>query len=316
MATADEYKAYYKKHQLDFIKLTDRQERELARLYVQTAADIKARAADIINQKGLTTAQAKIRVNSLLREAARLSDNFKSLLDKSLIETANLSTEVNKIIMGGYQAALKKEGVNLNLLKILNKVSPEAVKAVYNRIWTDGLKLSDRIWLLDRRTKQEIERIVMQNIISGGSASNKVTLSALENLLNPGYTPAKLTSLHGRKVGYEASRLLRTSTSEAFNEGDRLSNNANPGVSDTLWLAAAGCCDICASNDGKSVKEVGYPPAHPNERCTTESVVQSVDDFTNKWIDFMDNPDKYPKYQDWLMNVYRPVTQGQNWNMM
>lgn len=305
MASSDKYKAYYKKHQLDFIKLSDLQDKELARLYIETAADIKQRAELIINKKGLSYAQAKIRINSLLREAARLSDNFKKLLDKSLIESVDLSTEVNKIIMGNYQAALKKEGINLNLTRILNKVNPEAIKAVYNRIWTDGLKLSDRIWLLDRRTKQEIERIVMQNIVSGGSASNKVTISALNNLLNPAYKPAKLTSLHGRRVGYEASRLLRTSMSEAFNEGDRLSNNANPGVSDEKWLTATGCCDECDDKDGKSVKDVGYPPAHPNCRCTTLSVVESVEDFTNHWIDFMNNPDKYPRYQDWLINVYK-----------
>ena len=300
----DAYKEYYKKHQLDFIKLTDLQEKELARLYIEAAGEIKLRAADIVNKKGLTAAQAKIRINSLLREAARLSDDFKNLLDKSLIETANLSTEVNKLIMGKYQAALKKEGINLNLGRILNKVSPEAVKAVYNRIWTDGLKLSDRIWLLDRRTKQEIERIVMSNIVSGGAASDKVTISALNNLLNPAYTPAKLTSLHGRKVGYEASRLLRTSTSEAFNEGDRMSNNANPGVHGEVWLTATGCCDLCDEKDGKDVTDVGYPPEHPNCRCTTLAKVESVSDFTDRFVKFMDNPDSDKQLQDWLVNVY------------
>jgi len=311
-----EYSEYYKRHQLNFIKLTNAQERELSRLYISAAGDIKERAASIIENKSLTAAQAKIRIKSLLREAARLSDDFKTLLDKSIIETVNLSTEVNKLIMGGYQAALKKEGINLNLGRILNKVNPEAIKAVYNRIWTDGLKLSDRIWLLDRRTKQEIERIVLQNIISGGSASDKVTLSALENLLNPNYTPAKLTSLHGRKVGYEASRLLRTSTSEAFNEGDRLSNNANPGVSGETWLVAPGCCDICESYDGRNVNDVGYPPEHPNCRCTTLAIVESIEGFTNNWIDFMHNQDKYPRYSQWMEDVYRPVVQGGNWNMM
>jgi len=151
---ANDYKAYYKKHQVDFIKLTDIQDRELAKLYIEAAGEIKARAKDILNQKTLTAANAKIRINSLLREAARLSDNFKKLLDKSIIETVDLSTEVNKLIMGKYQKSLAKEGIKLNLTRILNKVNPEAIKAVYNRIWTDGLKLSDRIWLLDSRSMQ------------------------------------------------------------------------------------------------------------------------------------------------------------------
>ena len=302
---SNEYAKYLAKHRADFIKLTDIQNRELAKLYIQAAAEIKERAELIINKKGLTYAAAKIRIKSLLIEAGRLSDNFKGILDKSLIDSANLGTVVNKIIMKSYQESLAEEGVKLNLTRILSKVSNEAVKAVYNRIWTDGLKLSDRVWLLDRRTKQEIERIVMQNIVSGGAASDKTVISALENLLNPEYTPAKLTSLHGRKVGYEASRLLRTSTSEAFNEGDRLSNKANPGVTGETWLAGPGACDDCLSNDGQDVNDVGYPPAHPSCRCTTLAKVMSVEAFTSSWIDFMDNPDKYPQYQDWLIDVYK-----------
>ena len=301
----DEYKAYILKNRKEFINLSDFQERELARLYIQAAAEIKERAGDIINKKGLTYAQAKIRIKSLLIEAARLSDDFKKILDKSLIDSADLGAEVNKIIMGQYQDALKKEGINLNLDRILNKVNPEAIKAVYNRIWTDGLKLSDRIWLLDRRTKQEIERIVLQNIVSGGSASNKVTLSALENLLNPGYKPAKLTSLHGRKVGYESSRLLRTSMSEAFNEGDRLSSLKNPGTTGLKLLNAVGACEICAPLNLEPVEQTGLPPIHPNCRCTTIEEVMSVEKFTNSWIDFMDNPDSNKKFGDWLVNVYK-----------
>ncbi|MFA5433362.1 MAG: hypothetical protein WC319_10925 [Candidatus Paceibacterota bacterium] len=306
MATSKElYAEYYKKHQLDFIKLSDKQEAELAKLYIQAAGDIKARAKDIINQKSLTAAQAKIRINSLLREAARLSDDFKKVLDKSLIETLDLSTEVNKLIMGQYEKALAKKGINLKLTRMLSRVRPEAIKTLYNRIWTDGLKLSDRIWLLDRRTKQEIERIVMQHVISGGAASDKVTLSALENLLNPGYTKAKLTSLHGRRVGYEASRLLRTETANAFNEGDRLSNLQNPGITDTLVLVAAGCCDLCEEKDGKSVKDVGYPNFHVNCRCTTISEVISPEIFANKWIEFQNNPLSQPELNKWYLEVYK-----------
>ena len=317
----EEYKAYLAKHKADFIVLTDLQEKELARLYINAASEIKLRAADIIDKQGLTYAQAKIRIKSLLIEASRLSDGFKTILDKSLIDSADLGAEVNKIIMGKYQDALKKEGINLNLGKILSKVNPESVKAVYNRIWTDGLKLSDRVWLLDRRTKQEIERIVLQNIVSGGSASNKVTLSALDNLLQPGslkwdsktqrfisipeYKPAKLTSLHGRKVGYESSRLLRTSMSEAFNEGDRLSNLKNPGSTGLKLLNAVGACEICTPLDGLPVEQTGLPPIHVNCRCTTLDEVMSVEAFTDRWIKFMDNPNSDKKLGDWLVNIYQ-----------
>ncbi len=307
MATSEEYAKYYIKHQKDFITLTDLQEKELARLYISAAGEIKERAKGILNQKTLTAANAKIRIKSLLREAARLSDNFEKLLDKSIIDAVGLSTEVDRIILKDYSRAVSRltKDFKFDAIKILNKVNSEAIKAVYNRIWTDGLKLSDRVWLLDRRSKQEIERIVLQHVISGGSASDRLTISALENLLNPNYSPAKLTSLHGRKVGYEASRLLRTTTAEAFNEGDRLSSNVNPGIKDTLVLTSPGACPICAAKEGKSVKDEGYPTYHPNCMCSTRSIVMSPESFADQWVSFMKNPASQPKLNDWYINIYK-----------
>jgi hypothetical protein len=301
---SDSFKQYLEKHRTKFVDLIELQEKELARLYIQAAAEIKERAENIINKEGLSYAQAKIRINSLLREASRLSNNFEGVLDKSLIESANLGSEVNKIAMSQYQKSLANEGYDLKLTKILQKVNPEAVKYTYNKIWTDGLKLSDRVWLLDKRTKGEIERIIMQNVLSGGSASDKVTLSLLENLLNPDYTPAKLTSLHGRKVPYEAARLLRTEMSVAFNEADRLSSEKNPGSTGQKWLIAIGACPQCTPLNGEPVSKVGYPPLHPNCRCTTLNDIMSVDAFTDKWIDFMKGG-SHPKLADWYENIYK-----------
>jgi len=301
---SNEYLEYIKKHRLDFVKLTDKQDAQLARLYIQVAGNIKAQATSILDKEGLTYAAAKIRVNSLLIEADRLSDGFKGILNQGLIDASNLGMEADKIMMSKYQSSLADNGIKTDMMRILQKVNPEAVKAVFNRIYTDGLKLSDRVWLLDRRTKQEIERIVLQNVISGGSASNKATLSALENLLNPNSKVAKLTSLHGRKVGYESSRLLRTSMSEAFNEGARLSNLKNPGSTGMKLLNASGPCEVCAALDLLPVEQTGLPPIHPNCRCTTLEDVQSVEDFTDRYIKFMDDPSSDKQLGDWVLNVY------------
>jgi len=301
---SDEFKKYLEAQRTKFITLTELQDRELARLYIETAAELKIRFQDILANKTLTSAQVKIRINSLLREASRLSNNFEGILDKALISSADLGKEVNKIALSQYQRSLTNAGYDLKLTRILNKTSKEAVTYTYSKIWNDGLKLSDRVWLLNRRTKQEIERIVMQNVVAGGSASDRLTLSALENLLNPKYTPAKLTSLHGRKVSYEASRLLRTEMAISFNEADRLSSNLNPGSKGLMWLSASGCCEICDENDGKNTNETGIPPAHPNCRCSTTEDIISVEQFTSNWIAYMENPASQPELAEWYKEVY------------
>ena len=302
---SETFKQYIERHRQKFLKLTEKQEKELARLFIEVAGDIKEKAQSILDKKSLSYAQAKIRINSLLRDAARLSDNFEGVLDRALIEAADLGMEVNKISMSQYQRSLKTNGVNVDMTRILNKVNIDAVAYTYNKIYNDGLMLSNRIWLLDKRTKNEIERIIMQNVISGGSASDKATIAALENLLNPSYKPAKLTSLHGRRVGYEASRLLRTEMSVAFNEANRLSAEKNPGSTGQTWLIAIGACEDCTPLDGRPVSETGYPPLHPNCRCTTLNEVQSVEDFTDRYLAFMDNPESDKKLGDWLLNVYK-----------
>jgi len=302
---SDEFKKYLEAQRTKFITLTDLQDKELARLYIETAAELKIRFKDILANKTLTSAQVKIRINSLLREASRLSNNFEGILDKALISSADLGKEVNKIALSQYQRSLTNAGYDLKLTRILNKTSKEAVIYTYNKIWNDGLKLSDRVWLLNRRTKQEIERIVMQNVVAGGAASDRLTLSALENLLNPKYTPTKLTSLHGRKVSYEASRLLRTEMAISFNEADRLSSNLNPGSKGLMWLSASGCCEICDENEGKPVNDVGIPPAHPNCRCSTTEDIVSVEQFTSNWIAYMENPASQPELAKWYKEVYK-----------
>jgi len=314
---SNEYLAHYKKQQSDYIKLADFQDKELATLYDSAADDIGARAEFIIRNNDLSYSQAKKQIEPLVKKVDILSADYKNLIYDSLDKVAAVGIEPAALIMGLYQSSLAKQGIKIGLDKTLKDIPQAAVKATFNKIWPDGLKLSDNLWLTDRRSRQEIERIIMQNIASGGSASNKATISALDNLLRPDYKKAKLTSLHGRKVSYESSRLLRTTMSEAFNESSRLSANANPGVSGQTWLVNPGACpEICIPNSGANVKDVGYPPGHPNCMCSTLDIVMSIEKFTDKWIDFMDNPEKYPDLQDWMMNVYRPVTQGKNWTMM
>ena len=302
----NEFEKYLEANRKAFIKLTEQQERELARLYIEAAGEIKERAELIIDKKGLSYAAAKIRIKSLLREASRLTDNFSKFLDKALLEAADLKVEADRLILESVQQELKSEGVKLKLTRILNKIPPEAVKYTFNKIWEDGLKLSDRVWLLDKVTKQEIERIVMQNIMVGGSASDNVTIAALENLLNPNYKKAKLTSLHGKRVGYEASRLLRTETNVSAREAQRLASLRNPASKGFVWRASGECCDICESLNGEQFKadEIPHNP-HPNCRCWLEEVVEDVDSFTDRYLEFMDNPKSQPDIDNWYRNVYK-----------
>ena len=108
--SAEEFASYLEQHRHAFEILSQQQQKELARLYMDVALTVKERAELIIEKKGLTYAQAKIRINSLLREALKLNKDLESVLNKSLIESAGLGTEFNKAVMQAYEDGLKKAG--------------------------------------------------------------------------------------------------------------------------------------------------------------------------------------------------------------
>ena len=305
---SDEFKQYILKNRKDFIALTKRQEKELGRLYIQFAESIKKDAERIVSKTSWSYLQKKKEISALLKEADRLTDGFKHVLDKALIDSANLGQEVNGIILDKYSKRLSGAGFDVDLKRVLTGVTDDTVKAIYSRIWDDGLKLSDRIWLLDKRTKREIERIVLEEIASGRPASSKVLEARLNKLLNPerrGIT----TKLHGRRVQFDAARLMRTERTTAFREADRMASMNNPGLIGIEWHTSGEACGTCEDiASGSPYKPENLPATpHPMCQCYTTDKAISSQEFTNNWIEFMRNPASQPELDLWYKNIYRKV---------
>ena len=309
---SDEFKKYILKNRKEFIELTKIQDRELARLYTTFAGNAKAEANLIIDKTTWSYSKKRQAVRELLKEAAKLTDDFKGVLDKALIDNCNLGADVNRIILKKYSQRLSGAGIDVNLQRVLYKVPDEAMKSIYSRIWEDGLKLSDRIWILDKRTKGEIERIVLEEIASGRPASDRVLDARLNKLLNPSRRAVR-TTLHGRNVSFDAARLLRTERTIAFREADRMASMKNPGLIGIQWHTSGDACVECsdlASGGDKGLGAGVYKPEnlpanpHPMCQCYTTDVAISSQQFTNNWLAYMDNPASHPELGQWYENVY------------
>ena len=302
----DEFKKYILKNRKDFVALTKKQEKELGRLYIRFAESIKKDANRIISKTSWSYAQKKKEINVLLKEADRLTNGFESILDKALIDSANLGQEVNGIILEKYSQRLSAAGFDVDLKRVLTGVTNDTVKLIYDRIWEDGLKLSDRIWILNRRTKREMERIILEEIVSGRPASSKVLEARLNKLLNPSRR-AITTKLHGRTVQFDAARLLRTERTNAFREADRMASMNNPGLIGVEWHTSGDACPICedlASNSPYKPENLPATP-HPHCECYTTDKAISSQQFVNNWIGFMKNPASQPELASWYKEVYR-----------
>ena len=313
--TAREFQLYIIRNRISFEALSKRQEQELARLYISFAERAKMEASFIVNKEGLTYAAKKNLINELLREAAKLTDNFKSYLDRAILETANLEIEVERMMMSSYQSRLSGMGVDLDLVGLTQQISDKTLRLAYSRIWQDGLKLSDRIWILDKRTKRELERIILEEIATGRSASSKVLEARLNKLLAPDRRLIK-TSLHGRNVSFDAARLLRTERTVAYREADRQAALANPANRGIKWKlsSAERHCSVCpglASNDSYGLGPGIFPieklpvSPHPQCLCTTYQVTISTDQLAKDWLEFMDDKSTHPELAKWMKTYYR-----------
>ena len=299
----NEFEKYILQNRKDFLALTAKQERELGRLYIRFAESIKKDADRIVNKLSWSYSQKIKEMKVLLQEADRLTDGFKGILNKALINSANLGKEVNEVILSRYSQRLSGAGFNIDLNRVLTTVTDDTVKLIYSRIWEDGLKLSDRIWILNRRTKREMERIILEELASGRPASSKILEGRLNKLLNPNRA-AITTKLHGRTVQFDAARLLRTECTTAFREADRMASMNNPGLIGIEWNTSGDACSICEDLAGVYKPEDLPTTPHPQCQCYTTDKAMSSQNFVNNWIGYMRNPASQPQLGQWYKKVY------------
>jgi|GEM_PF-3155883 len=240
-------------------------------------------------------------------------EEVQSAVDKGLIDSA-------KLAMDGQDAATQKHiremtgeyrGAPRELLTRASN-DPEAPfllsarygaglprsirDTVWNQRWSDGYKLSDRIWMHGRQVDENIKAMVQQAVNEGRSAV-EFSRSVEEYLKEPG--PKWTTAIRPAKtdrgsIKYNAMRLARTETNQAYHRAQRIGDKQSPLVKGTKWNLSAShplewppsaaymgypeICDYYAEHDhaglGPGVFPAGQTPFdHPNGLCYLTSVL-------------------------------------------
>ena len=313
---SSEWTSYIKRNRAKYFEYSAIQDKELSRLYIEFAGNLKKEANRIIDKATWTYSQKRLAIRELIKEADKLSGGFKHILDKAMIDFADLGTDVDRVMLKKYSQSLAGAGVDINMERVLFKVPTNAVKVVQQRIWEDGLKLSDRIWILDRRTKREIERIVLEEIATGRPASDKFLDARLNKLLNPDRRVIR-TKLHGRNVSFDGARLLRTERANAFIEADRMATKDNLGARGIKWMRSShpgpcptGVCEDYSRHDeglGIGVYSADNLPItpHPQCKCYTVTVAMSSEQMTRNWVEWMNDKSIHPEISQWFNGVYK-----------
>lgn len=162
---------------------------------------------------------------------------------------------------------------------------------------TGSWSLSKAIWGDNQDTLKHVYQIVAQGVVMQmptGDIARK-----LEQYVNPskqfkwngpeGYPP-----IYGKKVDYNAQRLVRTLTQHTYQQSVVATAKSNPLIEKIRWVSnGSRVCPLCMERDGKVFPITKVPLDHPNGMCVLEPVVNW--DKLDELADWVNEPDgTYP----------------------
>ena len=270
------------------------QDRELDKLFADFYRSVNLQAKAILASEGTLT-EKQILLAPVLTESLAFIDDYNELLLKSMRQEAELGIKNNEFILTKYEKRLEGVGVFAALTAPLATIPERAfARTVATGDFPDGLKLSNRIWILKRRTRGEIKRIINNTIIQGEASSSQVMTQRLAKLLKPGRIGIR-TRLHGRNVSFDAARILRTERTLAYRQSDSMAAKTNDGAIGIKWNIVndnrtTTICRNLNSQDiwglGAGVYKIGNEPYNPHPQCRSwpTEVAVSSKQFVDSWL--------------------------------
>jgi|GEM_PF-7020231 len=206
----------------------------LARLFINYNTEIKKRFEDSTRQLETYT-----NMNAMDAYVEQTANDVILVPGKAIVDS-----RVQKIYQTGINWAL------LRMYKTDAQMGPADWRAL------DALKVRNLTAL--KKITNELNGQIMYEISEGvrlGEHPSVIAKRITERVDKIGITRAKM--------------MARTETIHAFNQAAEI-RYSQYGYDKLEWLAAAGCCDVCASLNGKVFSTSSYherPPQHPNCRC-------------------------------------------------
>lgn len=301
------------------IELLLRQDKEIREIF-EKAADELAKEFRRLEQAGQASRIPALLEAKLVENAAEIEASLKKLFDEGF----EISVEAG--IHQSKQATLRilnKAKIDWKPIeRVYFRKHAAAVEAMQTRV-LKGLTLSDRIWGQSRVARQSMGAII-QEAIAAGEHPYRVA-EMLEGYVRNGAKtlvsqyPNMIERLEGNipmDLSYESLRLARTEMAAAFGEAAKQAAEVNPSNEGIRWRTsnAGNTCDVCREislqDNGLGpgvyrLHEMPDYPAHPNCLCTLSEVVEDMDDFVNRLIEWNHNPLAHQDIEQWYQTVYK-----------
>lgn len=309
-----------------YIAIRERQDPEIRTLYIRLADRVAYRVKDTANPLTQFKQSHLKQVEQMLRgEADKLQDGLGSVLRRDIRD----AVEAGAGISAGITMKLLEDGgvkIDDDIRASFYRVNNRAVEAMWRQN-TKGLKLSDRIWQQGEKSREAIQNILEEAVATGQSAIETAKLlqkyvrkDAMTLVEDYPDMMKRLQNRIPKDISYEALRLARSETSNAYWKGAVESSRNSPSYKGTKWILSrshpvADICDAYADHDeglGRGVYAPGSEPVypHPNCLCTIVAVHEQPEEFLKKLKDWQQQGPiiETARIESWYQRVHGQPT--------
>lgn len=277
------------------------QQKEIKRLYEQLYQDVTRKVGQLGNNN-LQKQNLILLQRDIKNRIAQLNSDIQSGIIRDMRIVSNEVVEDTRTFLK--QCGFRDEDIH----NAFSYVPDQIIRNITSgNVYQDGWTLSGAIWGYNKRTQEDLSKIISIRTAQGKSAVE--IARELEQYVDPSARKTAKTihswrydkagnktkdSVYFGKIDYNALRLARTLISHAYQQSFENVNRNDPFVVGYRWLISnfhGRVCEICRARAETDQFGLGVgvfpkdqlPLDHPNGMCTFEAVIpDSMTDIARK----------------------------------
>lgn len=274
--------------------ITKAQQRQIKKVYEEIADEIAKMAKKYDGKTNISSVVRKHQLNIIAKEIEKMVDCsgkdisriIKSSMKSISEEMASCSVEWLKEV--GWEVTNGFTNITKSVVEDITT----------GRVYKNGWNLSNRIWGIDDKIKQDAYSIVAKGIVE--QKTTYEIAKDLEKYVRPSarktWAWSKVYPGTNKVIDYNAQRLARTLSQHAYQQTFVRTTMNNPWVEKYQWVSnGSRVCPLCMDRDGQVYEKWDLPEDHPNGMCTWIPICKSDDEIISDIANWYDAPDgTYP----------------------
>lgn len=274
--------------------ITKAQQRQIKKVYEEIADEIAKMAKKYDGKTNISSVVRKHQLNIIAKEIEKMVDGSGKDISKIIKSSMKSISEE----MASCSVEWLKE-VGWEVTNGFTNITKSVVEDITTgRVYKNGWNLSNRIWGIDDKIKQDAYSIVAKGIVE--QKTTYEIAKDLEKYVRPSarktWEWSKVYPGTNKVIDYNAQRLARTLSQHAYQQTFVRTTMNNPWVEKYQWVSNGNrACPLCVDRDGQVYEKWDLPEDHPNGMCTWLPICKSDDEIISDIANWYDAPDgTYP----------------------